>query len=140
MKKIMFVLSLGVLCASLAFAQDTPQSDQSGSASASTSSSGSSSIQGCLNGSDGSYTLTQDGGGMTYKLMGSENQLKKHVGHEVAITGQVTPGGSGNAASASDSGQSGSGAGSSEGSMIQVTSVKMVSKHCTSSTDTPQPR
>ena len=133
MKKLMFLLSLGVLCASLAFAQDSSTAGQSATPSTDTSTSAGA-IQGCLGGSNGNYMLTQDGTGTTYKLMGNEDQLKKHVGHEVAITGQMS-GGAGSSASASDQAQPSSGA--SDASTLQVTDVKMISRKCSSDTTAP---
>jgi hypothetical protein len=133
MKKILVLLPLGLLWAAFAFAQnapatqDAPTTDQA-TPSANTSS-GSTSVQGCLSESDGNYMLTQDGNGTTYKLAGDESQLKKHVGHEVAITGQSTST-TGSAAAGSDQPQAQSS--SSDGTVLQVTDVKMISKQCTS--------
>lgn len=39
-------------------------------------------ILGCLNGSDGNYTLTQYSTGTVFKLVGSADMIKEHVGHE----------------------------------------------------------
>lgn len=133
MRKTVFVLSLGVMCVSLALAQDATTNGQS--ATPTDSSNSANSVQGCLNGSDGNYTLTQDGTNTTYKLMGLENQLKKHVGHEVAITGEMS-GAAASAGSASDQGQSQSSASNAVGNSIQVTGVKMISKQCSSGGNT----
>ncbi|MGA8154023.1 MAG: hypothetical protein WB952_23940 [Terriglobales bacterium] len=136
MKKMLFVLSLGVMCVSLALAQDSTTTGQS--MAPTDSSNNTSSVQGCLSGSDGNYMLTQDGTGTTYKLMGYENQLKKHVGHEVAVTGQLA-GSSGSTASGPDQSQAQPPADNAGGSAIQVTNVKMISKQCSSAgTSTPQ--
>ena len=134
MKKLSLLLSLTVLCGSLAFAQDA--ASQSASPSANTAS-GASSVQGCLSGSDGNYMLTQDRAGTTFKLIGSETQLKKHVGHEVAVTGQST-GSEGSSASAADQGQAQPSTGGSDSNTIQVTNVRMVSKQCGPAGSTPQ--
>jgi len=135
MKTVFFTLLLGAMCASLALAQDAATTGQSMSPTGSSKSA--SPIQGCLSGSDGSYTLTQDGTGTTYKLMGDETQVKKHVGHEVAVTGETS--GSAGTASASDQGQTPSSASSVGDNAIQVTSVKMISKQCNSAgTNPPQ--
>src|SRR5882672_11396379 len=104
-KKIFFCLSLGVMCASLALAQDTATAP---SAAPVDSNASAGSIQGCLSGSDGNYTLTQDGTNTTFNVAGSDSLLKKHVGHEVALRGQVTSGGGASAgagASAADPSQ-----------------------------------
>ena len=128
MQKTLLLLWLGVLGASLALAQDTSPAERS-AAPTSDPPASANSVQGCLTGMDGSYMLTQDGTSTTYKLMGNETQLKKHVGHEVAITGELSSN-SGSAGAASDQGQAGSSSGSS--AAIQVTDVKMISKKCSS--------
>ncbi len=81
------------------------------------------SVEGCLQSSSGSYTLT-DKSGTTYQLSGDTSKLAEHVGHEVQITGTT----SGDAAGAASSG-SGS-AGSAGGQMLTVEKVKHVSKTC----------
>jgi hypothetical protein len=129
----MFMLmTIALVCASVAFAQgqSTQTSDQSSGTGA-----GDSTIQGCLSGSDGNYMLTVDGTGTMYKLSGKESKLKDHVGHEVAVTGQMSAA-EGSAASQQDQGQGTSSTGSS--SVIQVSEVKMISKHCGSGTGAPQ--
>jgi len=134
MKGLFILAGLGLLCASFAGAQDmSPQSNQAGSS----PSDRAGTIQGCLSGADGNYRLAQDQTGTTYKLVGSESQLKKHVGHEVMITGQMSPG---SAAAASDQANSPAGAygGASGDNTVQVSDVKMVSKHCSSGTEAPQ--
>jgi hypothetical protein len=139
MKK-MIVLSFALLIASLGFAQDqspqpSAQSPNSTATSSSTPTAGS--IQGCLGGSDGNFTLTQDSTGTIFKLVGSNDRLKQHVGHEVAVSGQ-TSGDTGSAASAQGSPSSGATDATASGSTIQVSDVKMVSTQCSSSSNTPQ--
>ena len=65
-------------------AQQYPQtgSSQSGS----TTSGQATTVQGCLQGSNGNFTLT-DNMGMTYQVQGDTSKLAEHVGHEVQITG-----------------------------------------------------
>lgn len=128
MKKMLLLLSLGIFCASLALAQDDSTAGQAATPSTNTSA-GANTVQGCLSGGDGNYMLTEDGTGTTYKLVGSEPQLKKHMGHEVAVTGQAASD-TGSQASATDQGQAQPSTGTSGGSTIQVTNVKMVSKQC----------
>jgi hypothetical protein len=89
MRKICLLLSLVGLWVSLAVAQNSSAAGQSTSSDTSGSTN---SVQGCLSVMDGSYLLAQDGNSGTYKLTGKEDQLKKHVGHEVAITGELTGG------------------------------------------------
>ncbi len=128
MKRLLLLAGLVLLGTSLAMAQSMPQqqSDQTGSASAA-----SGTIKGCLSGSNGSYMLTQDETGASFRLVGKDDKLKSHVGHEVMVTGQVMSASSagttaeaqGDTAAAASS----SGAG---GNAMQVSDVKMVSKHC----------
>jgi hypothetical protein len=64
------------------------QSDQSSSTQASSgmSSGSETSIEGCLNGSAGSYTLTSSTGS-TYQLTGSTDDLSQHVNQQVRLKG-----------------------------------------------------
>jgi len=146
------LLAVLLLCGVWATAQNNPSSQTSspdpststqttGSTSAGSDSAGSSStessqkdssvsetgrsgnsIEGCLSGSDGNYTLT-DQTGASYKLTGDTAKLSEHIGHEVKITGTKS---SASATGASDTmGQTGGAQQS-----IEVTSVKHVSKTC----------
>ncbi len=56
-------------------------------------------IQGCLSGSAGNYTLIDKASGTTYQLNGKESKLSAHVGQEVEVTGSAK----GSASSASSS-------------------------------------
>lgn len=47
-------------------------------------------IQGCLGGSEGNFTLT-DKSGIAYRLIGDSSKLKDHVGHEVEVKGEAGP-------------------------------------------------
>jgi uncharacterized protein DUF5818 len=129
-KTLMFA---AVLLLSVAWlqAQQTPSSGSSPSAGSQTSSqsgdsSGAKTVEGCLQGSSGSFTLT-DSSGTTYQLQGDTSKLSEHVGHEVQIKGTTS-------GSAGGSSSSGSMAGSSAGSQqtLNVDSVKHVSKTCKS--------
>jgi hypothetical protein len=82
-----FLLALSLLL-SAAWVQAQNQYPQSGSSQASTQTSGQTTVRGCLQGSDGSYTLIADDG-TTYQLQGDTSKLSKHVGHEVQITGST---------------------------------------------------
>ena len=99
-KSLMLVLALLVSSAWLT-AQEYPQtgSSQTGNAAA-----GQNTIQGCLQGSNGSYTLKADSG-TTYQLQGDTSMLSKHVGHEVQITG--TPSGAGRSEASPNAGAAG---------------------------------
>jgi len=85
-------------------------------------------VEGCLQGSDGNFTLT-DSSGTTYQLAGDTSKLTEHVGHEVRIKGS-TSGASSSGAGAS----AGAGAGASAGGQqtLTVESVKHVAKTCKS--------
>lgn len=90
------------------------------------------SIEGCLGGSAGNWTLT-DQSGKTWQLAGDTSKLSDHVGHQVRITGSEAGG------SASTSGpSSGAGAGAATAggaasgaqSTFTVKKVKMISSSC----------
>jgi hypothetical protein len=84
---------------------------------------GETTVQGCLNGANGSFTLS-DKDGNSYQLTGDTAKLSEHVGHEVKVTGtaEATSSASGSAAS----GTSTQGA----SRTLQVNSVKHISKTC----------
>jgi uncharacterized protein YdeI (BOF family) len=133
MRKTVLV-ALFLLCAAWAFAQTSPsqssnpgsaQTDQSATSSQTSPSSGDMvTVKGCVSGSAGSYTLTDDSG-KTWQLAGDTSKLSDHVGHTVQIKG-TTSGGSSGAASGSMSGSSG-------GQTLNVTSIKHVSSTCSNS-------
>ena len=80
-------------------------------------------VQGCLSGSEGNYTLTGDNG-TTYQLTGNTAELKDHVGHEVQITGSG-PG------SSSESGATASSSTSANSpTTLEVKGMKHISKTC----------
>src|SRR5436190_16491750 len=117
MTKAVAFLSAALLAATLGVAQDTSTSGTAGSQSSTSSTQSSSpasgqnsTVQGCLaSTSDNNFTLTQDQTGMVFTLSGSADQLKAHVGHEVAITGQQASGSSASASNNSASTTSPSG-------------------------------
>jgi hypothetical protein len=49
-------------------------------------------LQGCLSGTNGNYTLT-DSAGNTYQLMGDSAELSKHVGQQINVTGSMASAG-----------------------------------------------
>ncbi len=134
------ILMLG---ATWAWAQSYPsqQSDQNQSNTAtqsqqtqsSSSATSGTTIEGCLGGSAGSYTLTAKDGTM-YQLTGNTDKLAKHVGHEIQVTGTAS-----SASSTSTSGtgsQTGTATNPSANSSQQsfdVTSFKHISGHCSTS-------
>jgi len=129
MRHLLLLLSILLLGISWAAAQNTPgASAPSSGQTAQTSAGGETTVQGCLSGSSGSYTLS-DKNGTTYQLTGDTAKLSEHVGHEVKITGTASSGSStaasGGAAS-STAGETGS------QQTLQVSSVKHISKTCQS--------
>ena len=107
-------------------AQQYPQtgSSQSGSS----TSEQASTVQGCLQGSNGNFTLT-DSAGTTYQIQGDTSKLTEHVGHEVRITGTTSTSSS---ASGSTPGQTGSTTSTPQQPTIQLQDVKHISKTCKS--------
>jgi hypothetical protein len=71
------------------------------------------SIKGCLGGSEGAYSVAQDGSTQTLKITSSSVDLKAHVGHQVELTGQKS--------SAAVFGAP---------ETVSVTAVSMIAEHC----------
>jgi hypothetical protein len=119
MRQIFLLLSVLLLGLTWAVAQDTTASPSANSGQMSpTSGGGQTTVQGCLSGSNGSYTLS-DKNGTTYQLTGDTAKLSEHVGHEVKV--------SGTSSSSSDSGNaSATGANAGAQQTLQVSSVKHV--------------
>lgn len=76
-------------------------------------------VEGCLNGSAGNYTLTDSATGKTYTLRGDIATLSDHVGHEVRLTG-----------STSEGTVSTSGAAAGTGATFKVKKAKTISSSC----------
>jgi hypothetical protein len=102
----------------------TAQSDSQTGSKDSGAASGQTTVQGCLQGSNGAYTLTSDSGTM-YQLQGDSATLSKHSGHEVRITGSTSGAGDSSNAMSPNAGASGS-----SGQTLTVTHLKHVSKTC----------
>ncbi len=109
MTRIFMLISSLLLVAALAGAQDTLGSGAKRGgrelpprSAAASSNSQSTVIRGCLTGSPGNFTLT-DQNGMQYKLMGSDNLLQSKVGHEIEITGTENQAGETNGSEAQES-------------------------------------
>jgi hypothetical protein len=97
------------------------------------------SVQGCLGGSDGNYTLT-DKTGNTYQLTAGSADLKSHVGQQVQISGSTNPPpgdttATGVAGTSGTSGTAGTGSSSSasQANQITVDSVSKISDSCSPS-------
>jgi len=118
----MITLGLALLCATAWLqAQDPyPQNPPTGSSQKDAASQ--TSVEGCLQGSNGNFTLT-DNTGTTYQLQGDTSKLSKHVGHEVQITGSPSDS---SAATAS----SGAPQGSSAAQTLTVDKMKHISETC----------
>jgi hypothetical protein len=76
---------------------------------------GQATVKGCLGGSDGNYTVTEDGTGQTLKITTSSVDLKPHLGHDVKLVGR-------RASAAVSSGAA--------DSSFAVTELNMISDHC----------
>lgn len=106
-----------------------PQTNPTGTSAASTS--GQTTVQGCLQESNGNYTLTSDTG-TSYQLSGDTSKLSKHVGHEVEITGATSSGSSAAAPPSSGTNPSASTSTGTSGTSqtLNVDNVKHISKSC----------
>ena len=143
-KSVLLTLTL-LCCSAWMVAQSTPQSGStpdstnpssqagtptdSGQASPGTQSSngmGGNSIEGCLMGSGGTYTLT-DSTGTQYQLEGNTAKLASHLNTQVEIKGTEASGGSSATATGTDSG-----AGAGPAKVFKVKSVKKISDSCSS--------
>jgi Protein of unknown function (DUF5818) len=137
MPKTLMLAAVLLLSAAWLQAQQDPNAGSSPSSSSPSSSSqsdmskgssdtGGQSVEGCLQGSNGNFTLT-DNAGTTYTLAGDTSKLTEHVGHEVRIKGSTSGAGAGAGAGAS------AGAGAAGGGQtLTVESVKHVAKTCKS--------
>ncbi len=88
------------------------------------------SIEGCLSGSSGNFTLT-DQSGKAWQLAGDTSKLTEHVGHQVRVMGSDASASAAGASSGAASASGGSGGAS--GSTFTVKKVKMLSSSCPTS-------
>jgi Protein of unknown function (DUF5818) len=126
------MLALALLL-SAAWLQAQEQYPQAGSSQTGATASGQTTVQGCLQGSDENYTLT-DKSGTTYQLQGDTSKLSAHVGHEVQITG-TTSGASAASPSAgagTTNPTTGTPTAGAQQSTLTVQNMKHISKTCTS--------
>ena len=112
-----------VLLGSVAWLQAQAGYGQSGM---SPTTSGNTTVEGCLQGSNGNYMLTSSNGTI-YQLTGDTSKLAEHVGHEMKVTGTTS------AASGSSPSPSGSAMTPNSQQTLKVMSVKHVAKTCKSS-------
>jgi hypothetical protein len=106
----------------------TPDASAPATQSSPISTDSSTAIEGCLSGSSGSYTLT-DQSGKAWTLAGDTSKLTEHVGHQIRVMGSGSDAGS---SAASGSSPSSSGA-SASGSTFTVKKIKMISSSCSTS-------
>src|SRR6266542_6634059 len=129
-KTLMLALAL-LLSAAWLKAQEkyTP----TGSSEKGASASGQTTVQGCLQGSDGNYTLT-DKSGTTYQLQGDTSKLSAHVGHEVEITGTTSGASATNpsAGTGTTNPTTGTPTAGAQPSTLTVQNMKHISKTCKS--------
>ena len=123
MRKLFLLLSILLLGLSWAVAQESSTSPSQSSSSR--TSAGQMTVEGCLSGSSGNFTLT-DKNGTSYQLTGDTAKLSEHVGHEVKVTGTSSSEGATSSTGAPATGSAGA------GQTLQVSSVKHVSKTCKS--------
>jgi len=130
MRRLLLLVSVLLLGACWAVAQDaTSPSSNSSASSGQTGStaSGTTTVQGCLSGSSGNFTLT-DKHGNSYQLTGDTAKLSEHVGHEVKVTGTTS-----SPTSAASGGSAANTAGAAGNSQtLEVSSMKHISKTCQS--------
>jgi len=122
-----FLLGL-ILLASAAWVQAQSQYPQTDSRQSEATASGHTTVQGCLQGSGGNYTVT-DKNGTTYQLQGDTSKLSAHVGHEVQVTGTTAA-----AASTTANPTTGTATSGTQQSMLTVEKVKHISETCKSTT------
>ena len=145
MRRAILTTCMLLLCGLWAVAQESnPQSSQPTTSSQATSTGNATTIQGCLSGSSGNYTLT-DKSGTAYQLTGKTEKLSSHVGHEISVTGtpsqSSTASASGGAAnpssaaspSAASPSAASPSASASTGQTFEVKSFKHVATTCSSS-------
>ena len=105
MKRAFLLMFVSALLATLGFAQ-TPNAG---------SNTDQANVKGCLGGSDGNYTVAEDGTRQIFKITTSSVDLKPHLGHEVKLIGHKA------------SGAVSSGAADNS---FAVTELNMISEHC----------
>ena len=83
-----------------------------------------STLQGCLKGSTGNFTLTNKSGA-TYQIRGDASKLGEHVNHEVQITGTTST-----STWEADQDSGNGSTNSAQHQIIQLQDVKQVSNTC----------
>jgi hypothetical protein len=106
-KNVFLLMVVSALLVTLGFAQ-TPDAGSNTSVA---------NVSGCLGGSDGAYTVMQDGTDQLFKISTSSVALKAHLGHDVKLTGQKSSAAAGNS--------------------LAVTELSMISDHCAAAAAAP---
>jgi hypothetical protein len=125
----MLLLALTLLLSAAWLQAQDQYGSQTGSSQTGTAAAGEITVEGCLQGASGNYTLT-DKSGTTYQLQGETSKLDAHIGHEVQITGKTSESGATSSAT-------GTQAGGTQQPTLTVHSMKHVSKKCLSAPTTP---
>ena len=105
MKRVFLLMFVSALMVTFGFAQ-TPDAG---------SNTDPATVKGCLSGSEGNYTIAEDGTRQIFKVTSSSVDLKPHVGHDVKLVGHKASG----SVSAGPADHS-----------FAVTDVSMISEHC----------
>ncbi len=82
MKRALLVMVVSAMLVTLGLAQTPDASSNTDVAD----------VKGCLGGSEGNYTVVQDGTGQLFKITSSSIDLKAHLGHDVKLTGHKATG------------------------------------------------
>src|SRR6266852_4770312 len=112
MKRVILLIAVSALLVTVGFAQNSGAGSQKEPAKG----------KGCLGGSDGNYTVVEDGSRQIFKITTSSVDLKPHVGHDVKLTGHKA------------SGAVSSGAADNS---FAVTELSMISEHCAAAAAAP---
>ena len=79
MKRVFLLMFVSALMVTFGFAQ-TPDAG---------SNTDPATVKGCLSGSEGNYTIAEDGTRQIFKVTSSSVDLKPHVGHDVKLVGHT---------------------------------------------------
>jgi len=105
MKRVFLLMFVSALMVTFGFAQ-TPDAG---------SNTDPATVKGCLSGSEGNYTIAEDGTRQIFKVTSSSVDLKPHVGHDVKLVGHKA------------SGAASSGAADNSFAVVELS---MISEHC----------
>jgi hypothetical protein len=99
MKRVFLVMVVSAMLVILGLAQTPATSSNTDPAD----------VKGCLGGSEGNYTVVEDGTGQLFKITSSSIDLKAHLGHDVKLTGHKVTGAA---------------------NSLTASEVSMISEHC----------